>query len=459
MVTNQGQGPTGLRVEFTNATLCSTCAPPAIVWVTSGQSLQEGSTATLAVRAGGTPPFNYQWQFNSADIAGATNPTLQIRSISYTNAGLYTVSLANPCGGGSGTGTGGGSGGLTGATAQIPLQVTAALPWPNASWNVGDLTNPLGATYGPDLMLTGPGSGTNFALSVGTTEDFGLPDPGGQIVNVMDINPADGATIAMPVIAASGSAYDNSYSLIMDIYEPDTSMGTPSTLFQSIACCVSNLSSGGQDGVGLTLDASNYLHITGSSAGVPFDAPSDAPMAVDAWNRVALVVDVPQNGIGGSLSAFINGQIAINPCVCCVIPFTNINWNIGTPTLLSAPTDGVSSNGEFYVSSIQFHAAALSPQMIAGIGSPVTGPPPVNQTTAGLPPLLLAVLSNGVVNISWSGSPYALQETTDLTNGEWENSTLPFNEAIGKSGNVVTTAAATPATSAPCKFYRLVFRP
>ena len=282
VVTNEGESPTGLRVEFTNATLCSTCVPPAIVSITSAQSLQAGSTATLAVKAGGTPPFTYQWQLNNADIEGATNSTLQLKAIAYTNAGLYTVSVANPCGGGSGGGTGGGSGGLTGTVAQIPLQVTAALPWPNASWNVADLTNPLGATFGPDLILAGTGMTTNYALSVGTSEDFGLPDPGGQIVNVMDINPQDGATIQLPVIAATGGASDNSYSLIMDIYEPDTSLGTPSTLFQSIACCVTNLASGGQDGVELTLDASNYLHITGSSAGVPFDAPSAVPMAVDA---------------------------------------------------------------------------------------------------------------------------------------------------------------------------------
>ena len=52
----------------------------------------------------------------------------------------------------------------------------------------------------------------------------------------------------------------------MDLYEPDTSFGTPSTLFQSISCCVSNLGSGGQDGVALTLDAANNLHITGSAS-------------------------------------------------------------------------------------------------------------------------------------------------------------------------------------------------
>src|ERR1039458_7217196 len=95
-----------------------------------------------------------------------------------------------------------------------------------------------------------------------------------------------GALIQVPLIAPAGSSSDNSYTVIMDLYEPDTSLGTPSTLFQSVSCCVSNLGSSGQDGVALTLDAANNLHLTGSAAGVPFDVASAAPLPVDAWSRV-----------------------------------------------------------------------------------------------------------------------------------------------------------------------------
>jgi hypothetical protein len=448
VVTNSagGDSPTGLRVEFTNASVCTTCAPPAIISITPAQSLQVGSTATFTVHAGGTPPLSYQWQFNNVNIAGATTSTEQLHSIPYSDAGLYSVIISNPCGV---------------VTGYVRLTVTPPWWWQWGWWNVSDLTNPLGATYGPDLVLAGTSYTTIFAISVGTTEDFGLPDPGGQIVNVMDINPQDGATIEVPAIAASGSTSDNCYTVILDIYEPDTSLGTPSTLYQSIPCCVSNLTSGGQDGVALTLDASNNLHITGSTAGVPFDYPAAAPMAVDTWNRVALVVDDPQDGIGANMIAYLNGQpaININPCPCCIIAFTNINWNNGTPTVFSAPTTAVSPNGEFYVSSIQFHDIALSPEAIAGIGSPDNGPAPANVTSVGTSPVLSATLSSGAVNIAWSGSPYALQETTDLSSGVWANSAVPFTETGGTTGNIVTTAVVNPTPSAPSKFYRLVFRP
>ncbi len=448
IVNNYGDW-TGMRVEFTNAYAnCSTCVPPVINFITPAQSLQAGSTAAFNVSVGGTPPLSYQWSHNNVSLAGDTNSTLQIPSIGLSAAGLYSVVVSNVCGV---------------VTGYVRLNVTQPWWWQWGWWNMQVVTNALAATVGPDLALVGSSFATNYGISVGSTEDFGLPAQAGQIVNVMDINPQAGAAIEVPPIAPVGSISDSSYTVVMDIYEPDTSLGTPSTLYQSIACCVSNLSSGGQDGVALTLDASNNLHITGSASGVPFDAASFEPLAVDVWNRVALVVDDPQDGSTVTLGAFINGQnvIVIQPCICCVVPFTgpSINWGISPPTLFSVQTNAGAPNGEFYVSSIQFHDIALPSEVIAGIGSSDNGPAPANATSAGPSPALMASASNGAVNLSWSGSPYMLQETTDLSSGVWANSALPFTETGGTTGNIVTTAVVTPTPSAPSKFYRLIFRP
>ena len=51
------------------------------------------------------------------------------------------------------------------------------------------LSNPLAATIGPGLRLVGTSFATNYAMSAGTTEDFGLPEQIGQIVNVMHVAP------------------------------------------------------------------------------------------------------------------------------------------------------------------------------------------------------------------------------------------------------------------------------
>jgi hypothetical protein len=73
--------------------------------------------------------------------------------------------------------------------------------------------------------------------------------------------------------------------------------------------------------------------------------------------------------------------------------------------------------------------------------------------------VLSATLSTGAVNITWSGNPYVLQETSDLSSGVWADSALPFTETEGSTGNIVTTAVVNPTPSTPSKFYRLVFRP
>ena len=123
-----------------------------------------------------------------------------------------------------------------------------------------------------------------------------------------------------------------------------------------------------------------------------------------------------------------------------------INWSNSPPTLLSRQTNDFTLNAEFYVSSIQFHAVALTPAQLAGIGSPDNGPAPANDTSVGPQPVLSATVSGGMVNLSWTGSPYVLQETTDLTSGVWVDSALPFTESQ-VNGNILTTAIAAPATT------------
>ena len=443
--------PTGLRVEYTKALAnCYTCAPPAIVSMTGNQSLPQFSTAAFHVNVSGTPPLTYQWYHNGVPLSNnghdynVTTPTLLVHPLNFGDAGIYSVVVSGPCGS---------------VTDRTLLRVVFGWPWNWGMWNVAQLDNPLAASVGPDLNLVGSSVATNYAITAGTTEDFGLPEQGGQIVNVMHISPQAAASIQVPLIAPPGSNSVNSYTVIMDLYEPDTSFGTPSTLFESVDCCIG---SSGNDGVTMTLDATNNLHIAGSTAGVPYDYASATPMTVDAWHRVALVVDGPQAaGTGGNLTAYLDGQTAVLafPCPCCIYyAGPSINWSTSPPTLLSVQTNAVAVNGEFYVSSIQFHAVALTPQQLAGIGSPDIGPAPANDTSVGPQPVLSATVSNGSVSFSWTGSSYVLQETTSVVSGQWIDSALPFTESqVG--GSIVTTAVANPVTEGPSKFYRLIFRP
>jgi hypothetical protein len=57
-----------------------------------------GYTNTLSVVAWGTGPLSYQWYDNGAAIVNATNETLNLSSIQFTNAGIYTVVVTTPLG-------------------------------------------------------------------------------------------------------------------------------------------------------------------------------------------------------------------------------------------------------------------------------------------------------------------------------------------------------------------------
>jgi Concanavalin A-like lectin/glucanases superfamily/Immunoglobulin domain len=448
---------TGLRVEYTHAVVnCSNCAPPVLTILNLAvHSLPVGSYGVFGVSAAGTPPLSYQWYHNGALLtnnghdSGVTTSTLAISSLQPNDAGSYTAVVSNPCGA---------------VTNYYSLIVTVPWWWHWGWWNVAQLDHPLAASVGLDLNLVGTSDyGTNFTISAGTTEDFGLPEPGGQIVNVMHVAPLPADTsIQVPLIAPPGSNSVNSYTVIMDLYQPGTSSGTPSTLFQSVRVGLLSTNDPGQASVSLTLDAQNDLHLTGSAGGVPFDAASAAPLPVDTWNRVALVVDDPQDGIGVNVSLYLNGQsvaglIVPTPIGSEGIAISWLNSN-SVPTLLSSMPGSSGLNSEFYVSSIQFHAIALGPEMIAGIGSPDTGPAPANATSVGPQPVLSTTVMGGILSFSWTGSPYTLQETTDLTSGVWVDSAVSFTESQ-VNGDIHTTAIADPAVEGPQKFYRLLFRP
>jgi hypothetical protein len=57
-----------------------------------------GLNTTFAVAAAGSVPLGYQWQFNSNNIAGATNSALTLTNLQATNQGSYGVVVSNAYG-------------------------------------------------------------------------------------------------------------------------------------------------------------------------------------------------------------------------------------------------------------------------------------------------------------------------------------------------------------------------
>lgn len=75
-----------------------TGTPPTITNQPTNQIAIEGGTATFSAGVSGTLPFSYQWQFNSTNLSLATNASLTLTNIAFSQAGPYRVIVSNDYG-------------------------------------------------------------------------------------------------------------------------------------------------------------------------------------------------------------------------------------------------------------------------------------------------------------------------------------------------------------------------
>lgn len=72
--------------------------PPVITKQPQSTTNLSEDTVVFSVEVDGLPPLRYQWQFNGANIPGATNATLVVENIQPSNAGTYRVQIINTAG-------------------------------------------------------------------------------------------------------------------------------------------------------------------------------------------------------------------------------------------------------------------------------------------------------------------------------------------------------------------------
>ncbi len=80
------------------ATLTVIGLPPAIVSHPTNQTVAEGSSVTLSVTATGSAPLEYQWRQDATAIPDATNSTLILTNVQFSQEGNYSVVVSNAFG-------------------------------------------------------------------------------------------------------------------------------------------------------------------------------------------------------------------------------------------------------------------------------------------------------------------------------------------------------------------------
>ena len=68
---------------------------PMITATSGNQTQPAGTNVTFSVTASGTPPFSYQWLFNGASLAGATNASYNFYLMGTNQAGGYSAIITN----------------------------------------------------------------------------------------------------------------------------------------------------------------------------------------------------------------------------------------------------------------------------------------------------------------------------------------------------------------------------
>ena len=172
-------------VTSSNATL-TVLVPPLITTQPQSQTNCQGSMVSFTVTATGAAPLSYHWYFNGTNLlAGATNTSLTMTNVQTTNAGNYSVIVANSYGS------------VTSSVATLTVQICSF--WVNYDSKPQELAEWL--MMGNGVMVTNAkftgvtnaigifGNGSTVGLPAGAP---GLPIDNGVILCTGDITNAIG---------------------------------------------------------------------------------------------------------------------------------------------------------------------------------------------------------------------------------------------------------------------------
>jgi hypothetical protein len=364
--------------------------PPVIYAQPTNQTVIVGSAANFNVGAGGWKPLSYQWLFAGTNvISGATNPTLSLVNVAFTNAGLYTAQVSNQYGP------------VLSSNALLtvnppppcaPVQAGLASWWPGE----GDASDIIGTNNG---VIVG---GVSF-----------VPGKVGQAFSL------DGSGyISVPASPSLDVAASGKFTIEGWINPQSVGSQEPIAEWQDgVQFWISVGASGNL--FAMVVDTNGNGHPLISSPGV---------VAADQFQHVALTYD-NTSGVG---TLYLNGVVLTTTNLGAFAPQTSTSLGLGTRLGLI--------NWVGLLDEISVYNVALTPSQIAAIynagasgkcpGPPVIYTQPVNQTVnaGGTANFSVSVSSTDPVSYRWLFNGTNIYAATNislvLTNVQASNSGL-----------------------------------
>ncbi|MDB6110083.1 MAG: hypothetical protein JWR69_1833, partial [Pedosphaera sp.] len=100
---------------------------PFITAQPQSQTVQAGASVAFSVQAIGAAPLNYQWRFQGANISSATSSTYALSNVQSSNAGIYSVVVANA------------AGSILSSNATLTVTGSSGLPVPWSHQDIGNV--------------------------------------------------------------------------------------------------------------------------------------------------------------------------------------------------------------------------------------------------------------------------------------------------------------------------------
>jgi hypothetical protein len=240
--------------------LLTVAYPPVITNQPASLAVIVGSNASFTVGVSGDAPLSYQWYFNGTNAIGLNTNVLTLVNVQETNAGNYSVLVAN----------------VSGSVTSSPALLTVYVP-PTITLQPQSVTNLAGATTGFSVMANGNPS-PSYQWQLDSTNISGATT---DTLTLTNVQPAQAGNYTVIVTNLAGAVTSSNAALFVIVISPVITVGS------DVLNNTFGLSFPTQNGLGYHLEYKNDLgstndwqeltNVLGDGNPATLNVPTDAP--------------------------------------------------------------------------------------------------------------------------------------------------------------------------------------